>query len=37
VQRVQSWSGAEKIEKDDRWTIAELAAQGPKLAKPPKQ
>jgi NAD(P)-dependent dehydrogenase (short-subunit alcohol dehydrogenase family) len=37
VQRVQSWSGAEKIEKNDRWTIAELAAEGSKLAKPPKK
>src|SRR3954465_15635366 len=37
VQRVQSWRGAEKIEKDARWTIAELAAAGPKLARPPKQ
>jgi NAD(P)-dependent dehydrogenase (short-subunit alcohol dehydrogenase family) len=36
VQRVQSWSGAETIDKGDRWTIAELAAEGPKLAKPPK-
>jgi NAD(P)-dependent dehydrogenase (short-subunit alcohol dehydrogenase family) len=36
VQRVQSWSGAEKIDKGDRWTIAELAAEGPKLARPPK-
>ena len=36
VQRVQSWSGAEKIEKNDRWTIAELAAEGSKLARPPK-
>jgi NAD(P)-dependent dehydrogenase (short-subunit alcohol dehydrogenase family) len=37
VQRVQSWSGAEKIEKNDRWTIAELAAEGKKLARPPKE
>ena len=34
VQRVQSWSTAEKIEKNDRWTVAELAAEAPKLAKP---
>jgi NAD(P)-dependent dehydrogenase (short-subunit alcohol dehydrogenase family) len=25
VQRVQSWSAAERIDKDDRWTVAELA------------
>jgi NAD(P)-dependent dehydrogenase (short-subunit alcohol dehydrogenase family) len=38
VQRVQSWSGAEKLEKNDRWTIEELAASAPtKLARPPKQ
>src|SRR5512141_112680 len=36
VQRVQSWSAAEAIEKDDRWTVGELAAHGPKLARPPK-
>jgi len=36
VQRVQSWSNAEKIDKGDRWTVAELAAEAPKLAKPPK-
>ena len=36
VQRVQSWTAAEKIDKDDRWTVAELAAEGPKLARPPK-
>ena len=27
VQRVQSWTTAEKIEKDDRWTVDELAAE----------
>ena len=27
VQRVQSWTTAEKIEKGDRWTVAELAAE----------
>jgi NAD(P)-dependent dehydrogenase (short-subunit alcohol dehydrogenase family) len=37
VQRVQSWSGAEKLEKDDRWTIEELAASASKLARPPKK
>ena len=36
VQRVQSWSTAERIDKGDRWTVAELAAEGPKLARPPK-
>jgi NAD(P)-dependent dehydrogenase (short-subunit alcohol dehydrogenase family) len=36
VQRVQSWSAAEKIEKDDRWTVAELASDASKLARPPK-
>jgi NAD(P)-dependent dehydrogenase (short-subunit alcohol dehydrogenase family) len=25
VQRVQSWTAAERIDKDDRWTVAELA------------
>ncbi len=37
VQRVQSWSAAEAIEKNDRWTVDELAADGPKLARPPKK
>jgi NAD(P)-dependent dehydrogenase (short-subunit alcohol dehydrogenase family) len=36
VQRVQSWSTAERIDKGDRWTVAELTAAGPKLARPPK-
>jgi NAD(P)-dependent dehydrogenase (short-subunit alcohol dehydrogenase family) len=27
VQRVQSWSPVEKLEKSDRWTVAELAAE----------
>ena len=36
VQRVQSWTTAEKIEKDDRWTVAELASGASKLARPPK-
>ena len=31
VQRVKSWSTAEKIEKDDRWTVAELASRAPDL------
>jgi len=34
VTRVQSWTPAEVIEKDDRWTVAELAAEAPKLARP---
>jgi NAD(P)-dependent dehydrogenase (short-subunit alcohol dehydrogenase family) len=34
VQRVQSWTGAERIDKDDRWTIAELAAAASQLAPP---
>jgi NAD(P)-dependent dehydrogenase (short-subunit alcohol dehydrogenase family) len=34
VQRVQSWSGAESIEKNDRWTISELAAEAKRLAPP---
>jgi NAD(P)-dependent dehydrogenase (short-subunit alcohol dehydrogenase family) len=37
VQRVQSWSGAEKLEKDDRWTIEGLAVSAPKLARPPEK
>ncbi len=37
VQRVQSWSSAEKIEKNDRWTVSELAAQAGKLARPAKK
>ncbi len=31
VQRVQSWTEAERIEKDDRWSVAELAAAAPQL------
>jgi NAD(P)-dependent dehydrogenase (short-subunit alcohol dehydrogenase family) len=31
VQRAQSWRPAEAIEKDDRWTIAELAASAQSL------
>ena len=37
VQRVQSWSGAERIEKNDRWSIEELATTAPQLARPPKK
>ena len=37
VQRVQSWSPAEAIEKEDRWTVEELAAEAPKLARPKKK
>ena len=36
VQRVKSWSTAEKIEKDDRWTVAELAGRGSELLAKPK-
>jgi NAD(P)-dependent dehydrogenase (short-subunit alcohol dehydrogenase family) len=36
VQRVQSWTTAEKIDKGDRWTVAELASEATKLARPPK-
>ena len=36
VQRVQSWTTAEKIDKGDRWTVAELAGEASKLARPPK-
>jgi NAD(P)-dependent dehydrogenase (short-subunit alcohol dehydrogenase family) len=32
VQRVQSWTGAQRIDKDDRWTVAELAAAAAQLA-----
>jgi NAD(P)-dependent dehydrogenase (short-subunit alcohol dehydrogenase family) len=31
VQRVQSWTPAQKIDHSDRWTVAELAAEAPKL------
>jgi len=31
VQRVKSWSTAEKIDKGDRWTVAELATQAAAL------
>jgi NAD(P)-dependent dehydrogenase (short-subunit alcohol dehydrogenase family) len=31
VQRVKSWSTVEKIDKRDRWTVAELAMRAPEL------
>jgi NAD(P)-dependent dehydrogenase (short-subunit alcohol dehydrogenase family) len=31
VQRVKSWSTVEKIDKGDRWTVAELTARAPEL------
>jgi NAD(P)-dependent dehydrogenase (short-subunit alcohol dehydrogenase family) len=31
VQRAQSWTPAERIEKDDRWTVAELVVAAPQL------
>ena len=31
VQRAQSWKGAETIDKNDRWTVKELAAEASKL------
>lgn len=31
VQRAQSWKAAEKIDKGDRWTVAELAARASEL------
>jgi NAD(P)-dependent dehydrogenase (short-subunit alcohol dehydrogenase family) len=34
VQRVQSWSPAESIKKDDRWTLKELAGEASKLIPP---
>jgi hypothetical protein len=36
VQRAQSWKAAESIDRDERWTVKELAAVAAKLA-PPKQ
>jgi len=36
VQRVQSWSPAESIDKDDRWTVAEIEAEAARLARPAK-
>ena len=32
VQRAQSWKFAEEIDKPDRWTVAELRAEGARLA-----
>jgi NAD(P)-dependent dehydrogenase (short-subunit alcohol dehydrogenase family) len=37
VQRVQSWTSAERIKKDDRWTVSELAAAASQLAAPSKE
>jgi len=37
VQRVKSWSTAERIDKGDRWSVAELAVEAASLAPPPKQ
>jgi NAD(P)-dependent dehydrogenase (short-subunit alcohol dehydrogenase family) len=37
VQRVKSWSTAEKIDKGDRWTVAELAASADALRPAEKQ
>ncbi len=34
VQRFQPWWLAEKIDKGDRWTVAELASEAPKLLPP---
>ncbi|MDQ1474963.1 MAG: hypothetical protein QOE62_192 [Actinomycetota bacterium] len=36
VQRAQSWKAAETIEKNDRWTLHELATEAAKLAPPKK-
>jgi NAD(P)-dependent dehydrogenase (short-subunit alcohol dehydrogenase family) len=36
VQRVKSWSTAEKIDKGDRWSVAELAARAGELRAEPK-
>ena len=36
VQRVKSWSTAEKLDKGDRWTVAELAARAGELLPEPK-
>jgi len=32
VQRVASWKSAESIDKGDRWTVAELAAEAKRLS-----
>jgi NAD(P)-dependent dehydrogenase (short-subunit alcohol dehydrogenase family) len=37
VQRVQSWSTAQRIDKGDRWTVAELTGAASSLAPPPKK
>jgi hypothetical protein len=34
VQRAQSWKAAETIDKGDRWTVKELAAEAAKLVPP---
>jgi hypothetical protein len=34
VQRAASWARAEKIDRDDRWTVKELAAEASKLLPP---
>jgi NAD(P)-dependent dehydrogenase (short-subunit alcohol dehydrogenase family) len=34
VQRVQSWTPTEVIDKNDRWTVSELAAEAKRLAPP---
>src|SRR5689334_20426868 len=34
VQRAQSWKAAETIDKNDRWTVEELAAESAKLVPP---
>ncbi len=34
VQRVQSWAPAASIDKNDRWTVSELAAEAKRLAPP---
>jgi hypothetical protein len=34
---VQSWTSAERIHKDDRWTVGELTGEASKLAPPPKK
>jgi hypothetical protein len=36
VQRVQSFTAAQKIERGDRWTVTELADAASTLARPPK-
>jgi NAD(P)-dependent dehydrogenase (short-subunit alcohol dehydrogenase family) len=36
VQRMQSWTSAEKIDQDERWTVSDLVVAASKLARPPK-